>query len=336
MTQDAAPSPDDVPTEAARRELEAATLQLASGNHLAAARAFERLLEREPPHPIELGARLLRGVALARQAEAGGGAAELTEIPPSRAGSLLSFIVCSIDPQRFERVSANIAARFREVEHEIVGIHDARSLCEGYNRGVARSRGEILVFCHDDIEIVSPDAAGKLLGSFGDCQIVGIVGTRRLTGPSWGDSGWPEIQGQVHHPWLGPGVTVAVYGLAGRLVSGAQAADGMFFAAVREVCEELAFDELAFDGWHLYDLDFTFGAFLRGYSVAVRTDLLLRHASMGADDDARRRYAARFAAKYRAALSTAGPPGPVGGLSVRFRSDEEWRCATEWALRKVA
>lgn len=324
------------PIEAARRELERATRELASGNHRAAVPAFERVLELKPSDPMARSAQVLRGLALARQAESDARVAEPTEIPASRAGYLLSFIICSADPARFQRVSANIAERFREVRHEIVGIHDARSLCEGYNRGVARSRGEILVFCHDDIEIVSPDAAGKLLGSFDDCQIVGVAGTRRMTtGGFWSGAGWPDVQGQVHHPWQGPGVTVAVYGLAERLVRGAQALDGLFFAAVREVCEGRPFDANTFDGWHLYDLDFTFGAFLAGYSVSIRTDLLLRHASKGRNDDARRRYAVRFDDKYRTALRGADPPGTDGGIGVQFRSDEEWRCATEWAFREA-
>jgi hypothetical protein len=36
---------------------------------------------------------------------------------------------------------------------EIIGIHDARSLADGYNRGIAQSRGEHIILSHDDIEI---------------------------------------------------------------------------------------------------------------------------------------------------------------------------------------
>lgn len=40
---------------------------------------------------------------------------------------------------------------------------DARSLCEGYNRGVAMSRGDVLIFSDDDIEIPTRDLCARLL-----------------------------------------------------------------------------------------------------------------------------------------------------------------------------
>jgi len=40
--------------------------------------------------------------------------------------------------------------------YEIVAVRDARSLAEGYNRGVARSSGDIVILSHDDIEFLDP------------------------------------------------------------------------------------------------------------------------------------------------------------------------------------
>jgi len=37
-----------------------------------------------------------------------------------------------------------------------VRIPDARSLAEGYNRGLRRARGDLLLFSHDDVRIVTP------------------------------------------------------------------------------------------------------------------------------------------------------------------------------------
>jgi hypothetical protein len=67
----------------------------------------------------------------------------------------LSIVICSIDARKFERVSQNYRQRFAGRDVEIVGIHDARSLAEGYNRGIARSRGERVILSHDDIEILT-------------------------------------------------------------------------------------------------------------------------------------------------------------------------------------
>src|SRR4029453_17158555 len=62
----------------------------------------------------------------------------------------ISILVCSIDPARFGNVSASYQTHFAGHQLEIVGVHDARSLAEGYNRAATRSTGDILIFSHDD------------------------------------------------------------------------------------------------------------------------------------------------------------------------------------------
>jgi hypothetical protein len=67
----------------------------------------------------------------------------------------ISVLICSVDPSKYERVTANYSRVLADHPHEIVDIHDARSLAEGYNRAVRKSRGDFLLFSHDDVEIVS-------------------------------------------------------------------------------------------------------------------------------------------------------------------------------------
>jgi GT2 family glycosyltransferase len=81
-------------------------------------------------------------------------------------------------------------------------------------------------------------------------------------------------------------------------VDGAQALDGLFFAARRSVFERLEFDAVNFDGFHFYDLDFTYRAFLAGLRVRIQCDILIIHASSGSFDEVYLRYAERFAAKF--------------------------------------
>ena len=93
---------------------------------------------------------------------------------------MTSFIICSIDPVKFRFITMAIAQRMAGRPHEIIGIHDARSMCEGYNRGIARAVGEHLVFCHDDIDILSPDFSDRLAIGLAAYDIVGVAGTDRL------------------------------------------------------------------------------------------------------------------------------------------------------------
>jgi tetratricopeptide (TPR) repeat protein len=241
---------------------------------------------------------------------------------------LVSIVICSNKRDKYDKVVAHFHERLRRVPHEIVGIHDARSLCEGYNRGVVQSRGSIVVFSHDDIHIVSSDFATKLLDSLAGCDVVGVAGTTLLRGPAWIRSGWPHVAGQVCHPDPDGRLVVTVFGLPHRLVSGAQALDGLLFAARRAVLERVRFDELTFDGWHFYDIDFTFSAFLAGFRLGIRTDLLVRHDSIGNFDERWTYYAQRFLAKHGSNLASRDGGVKPQMVGIKLASDEEWIAVT--------
>lgn len=253
------------------------------------------------------------------------------ELRPPPSDRLVSVVICSVDPGKFERVVANYHERLGHVPHEIIGIHDARSLCEGYNRGIAQSGGDVVIFSHDDIRIISPDFAAKLFASLERCDIVGVAGTTKLRSAEWNRSGWPHLAGQVMHLQPSIGWVASVYGLQARLVVNAQALDGLFFAVRREVLGRLRFDDATFDGWHFYDVDFTFSAFQAGLRLGIRTDMLLRHDSRGRFDQVYFQYAERFLRKHSAHLV-----GLDGGCDPQRRglpvaSEEDWIALTRCA-----
>src|SRR5580700_4365538 len=113
---------------------------------------------------------------------------------------MFSVIVCSIDPKRFAHAKAMYDGVFRGLDWELIHIPDARSLAEGYNRGVASCKGDILIFSHDDIAIFSPDMPARLQRHLSNFDLVGVAGTTRLLRPGWHWSGPPHIFGQVVHP----------------------------------------------------------------------------------------------------------------------------------------
>ena len=193
-----------------------------------------------------------------------------------------SFIICSIDAAKFESVSRAIGERMAGEPHEIVGIHDATGICEGYNRGAARAVGERLVFCHDDIELLSPDFSRRLAAGLDAYDLIGVAGTDRLIGANWRLAAPPHIFGQVAHtiPESG-GYAVDQFGIPRRAIENIQALDGLFIATRREVWEKIRFDEETFPGWHCYDLDFSFRAHLAGFRLVVCCDILLGHSSPG-------------------------------------------------------
>lgn len=212
----------------------------------------------------------------------------------------ISFVICSIRPERFAAISSQIDTRFADHDVEIIGIHDARSLTEGYNRGASRARFDTLVFCHDDIELMNADFASRMLHHLAHADLIGVAGASRLVNGSWGDAGPPHLHGQVIHPAADGGLIYLVAGLQDALMTGAQALDGLWMACRRAVWERVRFDELTFDGFHLYDIDFSHRARLAGFEVAVAGDLLVKHFSTGQYDQRWQRFNQRFLAKFPA------------------------------------
>ena len=169
---------------------------------------------------------------------------------------------------------ANFGRRLAGREHEIIVITDARSLCEGYQRGLDASRLPWVVFAHDDVELVSESAFDALDRVLDRYDVAGLAGSRLVNGPAVTWAGHPHIHGCVTYPEpSGATWEVALFSLEAGILGGMQALDGLFFAANREVAARVGFDQATFDGFHFYDLDFTYRAHLAGFRVAVTTEI---------------------------------------------------------------
>jgi glycosyltransferase involved in cell wall biosynthesis len=216
---------------------------------------------------------------------------------------VISVVICSVEAHKFALVSERYRHLFGGEPHEIIGVHDARSLCEGYNRGLDKSSGDIVIFCHDDIEILTPAFTERLKRHLDRFDGIGVAGTNRLVGPGWVSAGPPHIFGQVAHfnPATGE-CNVFIYGVPRPAIAGMQAMDGLFLAFRRGVVERLRWDQETFTGFHLYDIDLTFRAYLAGYRLAVVNDLPMIHEA-GADfGPSWKQYAALFVGKHASKL----------------------------------
>jgi len=217
---------------------------------------------------------------------------------------MISVIFCSIDDAKAQAIEQHYRNLLGDEPHEIIAIRDARSLAEAYNRGIDCSNGDILIFSHDDIEFLDPatwrDRLKKHMSRF---DIVGLAGTTRLISSAWAQAGPPYTFGQVaeldgrHGPYR-----VLLCGVPASAVPNIQGLDGLFFAVKRQVVQTVRFDEITFDGFHCYDTDFTFSAYLAGFKLAVATDLPVLHSSQGNFDEKWKAYTQRFVQKHSARL----------------------------------
>lgn len=268
-----------------------------SGDLARAARSFARAA-RLDPQDAHAAQNVVDTLGLA--VERGEAPFEYRAPAASGAPCAISVVTCTIDEAKLARMRASFDGALAGRDHEYIVIRDARSLSEGYQRGLAQARHEVVVFSHDDVELASERPFDAIEAALRTHSIVGVAGSRRAAGPAAMWSGHPHLCGTVGYP---PGGSRAawkatVYGIASGVLGGMQTLDGLLFAARREAALAVGFDAATFDGFHFYDLDFVYRAHRAGHAVAVTTEVLAIHASEGRFDDAWRHYAARFVAKY--------------------------------------
>ena len=216
---------------------------------------------------------------------------------------MISLIICSVDEEKFRRVADNYRRALCDEPFEIIRVRNAPGMAAGYNEGFARSHGDIVIFSHDDVHLLTPHLAPLLRRHLNTYDVLGIAGTTKLQGGQWILSGPPYVYGQVATPNYDEGIfEVAIWGAPAKGVGGIKALDGVFLCARREVVDKVPFDERTFRGFHLYDIDFTFRAYLAGFKLGVCCDLHLVHSSPGNFDDQFYDQQDLFMEKHRAAL----------------------------------
>ena len=219
---------------------------------------------------------------------------------------MISIIICSVNPVLYARICAQYTQLMGAEPFETIGIHDARGISEGYNRGLAQSKGDIVLFSHDDIEIWQPDFTARLKRHLQRFDVIGVAGTNKLVGPGWHSSAPPYTLGQVTHPIAGQ-FQLSFFGAYRQVMGDMQAMDGVLLAFRRPAIEQIRWDDQTFTGFHLYDMDATYRAFRAGYKLAVAADLPILHMSGGSYDQNWQHFAGLFMRKHGATLETHSP-----------------------------
>jgi len=218
-----------------------------------------------------------------------------------------SVIICSINALKFTHICECYEQILADFPHEIIGIHDARSMTEGYNRALQRARGDIVIFSHDDILILDLDFAQKISNRLREFDILGFAGASRVVADKWWSAGYPWLSGAVAMVYQGALHFNFWNPEPWPVVDGIQCIDGLCMIARRDVAEAIAFDEATFDGFHLYDLDFSFSAFQAEKKLGVCCDIPIIHASVGNYDQKYAHYGRRFLEKHKDAIPIDAP-----------------------------
>ncbi|HMA64069.1 MAG: glycosyltransferase [Fibrobacterota bacterium] len=178
---------------------------------------------------------------------------------------------------------------------------NAYNLCSAYNTGVSLASGDIIVFVHEDVFFVNKDWGVRLIDKFADASVglVGVAGTQYLfkDTPGWVAAGRPWIKGQVIHETHGIESRVLTVFSWDDQDADVVAVDGLFFAIRASLFSTIRFDDITFNGFHLYDLDICM-QIQKSHRLIVTKDILVRHLSGGSFDTKWQSYAVAFLKKY--------------------------------------
>lgn len=168
------------------------------------------------------------------------------------------------------------------------------SLTEAYNLGWKKldelGRGQdIIVFCHNDIQILTKDWGKKLLGLFKnypDYDILGVAGSDNILEHGiWylNEKGelYPRDTHMFGRVWHVHGLRreESIYSTKINGVQPVVVVDGLFFAVNGETIMKRFNEE--FKGFHYYDVSFTFENYLEGCNIGVIDKISVVHNSIG-------------------------------------------------------
>jgi len=237
---------------------------------------------------------------------------------------MISAIICSRDPLAFSLVERNFRFTIGNIPCEVIRIDNTQNIfgiCEAYNRGVFRAKGEVLVFLHEDVFHLEMNWGPRLLHKFSSdptLGVVGVAGSQVLFSdpPIWTQAGRPWLFGKVVHE-LDNGaryfMTVFSKDSGDREVA---VLDGCWMAVRRTVFDSCQFDSDTFPGFHFYDLDFCMQARKR-WKIIGSTDILIKHRSAGGFGTSWKDSAQRFVQKWHQSLPTC-----VSGTSIPTQTGE--------------
>ncbi|MBQ0126420.1 MAG: hypothetical protein KBS80_00335 [Bacteroidales bacterium] len=195
---------------------------------------------------------------------------------------MISIIICS----RNENISPALRKNIDETigtEYEFVIIDNSLgkySIFEAYNEGVARARGNLLCFVHDDVMFRTKEWGQNIENLFINNHDMGVVGVA-------GSHFMPKVP---MYWWSSP--FISQYNLEndnGQIkenstqdyfhdnLAEVAVVDGLCMFIPAELFNTISFDDKTFSGFHAYDMDICMQVQSLGKKVYVSNVFLIEH-----------------------------------------------------------
>lgn len=197
-------------------------------------------------------------------------------------------VVCStrdIDSNYEKMLRSTSGVKDEDLEVLMFTNNGEMSLTQVYNLGLEKSKNNIVVFAHDDIEILSKNWAQKLYKHYEktDYAILGVAGTKLLdqTGVWWNNK--ESMYGSVMHTDGFKSWTSEYSYNFGDRIKDVVVVDGVFFSCNKNRIKK-TFNE-NYNGFHFYDILFCFENFKEDVRIGVHFDISIKHKSVGDVND---------------------------------------------------
>lgn len=156
------------------------------------------------------------------------------------------------------------------------------SLTQAYNKILSQSSNDIVVLCHDDIYFDTKNWGQKILNHFKrneEFGILGVAGSVSLPSSAkwWED--FSKMRGIVNHEHGGKKWESKYSKNKGNKIDEVLLVDGLFIVFDKRKIKT-NFNEQV-EGFHFYDVDFTFRNYLEGVKIGVIYDVRITHKSIG-------------------------------------------------------
>ncbi len=196
---------------------------------------------------------------------------------------MISFIICSIYPDKARALTANIQDSVG-VGAEVIIVdnrHSKRGICEAYNNGANKAHYQNLCFVHEDVLFQGENWGEEIEEKLAEPN-TGIIGFMGATYKSKAPSGWNFckalnrshfIQTKNHKKRYSSEITDRF--------SPCVVLDGACLFMRKEVWQQYPFDEKACPGFHCYDLDICIQMYCAGYANYVCGTCWIEHFSEG-------------------------------------------------------
>ena len=199
---------------------------------------------------------------------------------------MISFIICSIHPEKAQATVANIKTTVG-CPHECIIIdnrQNQRSIAKAYNEGASQAKGEVLCFVHEDVRFHTNDFGPIIYNKVLEPN-TGVIGFAGTFYKAKAPSGWnahddlkSEYMIQTSHH---KSEKCIAHNTSDNGFVHVIAVDGFCMFTSHNAWASHPFDEQTITGFHCYDVDFCIGMHVAGLNNYVCHLIMPEHMSSG-------------------------------------------------------